>query len=65
MSDNNFPSSLIQKSVINLEKYYDMQDKFKGNPNCKTHSSTLNYKTVNLGNEQNPQLINIGLTCSP
>ena len=42
-----------------------MQDKFKGNPNFKTHSSTLNYKTVNLGNEQNPQLINIGLTCSP
>ena len=42
-----------------------MQDKFKGNPNCKTHSSTLNHKTANLGTEENPQFINIGLTCCP
>ena len=41
-----------------------MQDKFKGNTNWKTHTSTLNYKTVNLSNEKNPQLINIGLACS-
>ena len=56
---------MIPKSVLNLEKFYNLQDKFKGNANCKTHSSTLNYKTVNLGKETNPQLINIGLTCSP
>ena len=62
--DHNFPSNLIPKSVINLEKYYDLQDKFKGNPNCKTHSSSLNFKTVNLRNEKNPQLINIGITYS-
>ena len=31
--DNTFPSNLIPKSVLNLEKYYDLQDKFKGNPN--------------------------------
>ena len=36
LSDPNFPSKIIPKSVINLEKYYDLQDKFKGNPNCKT-----------------------------
>ena len=64
LSDNIFPSTLIPKSVLILEKFYDFQDKFKGNSNCKTHSSTLNYKIVNLGNEKNPQLINIGLTCS-
>ena len=48
-----------------MEKYYDLQDKFKGNPNCKTHSSSLNFKTVNLGNDKNHQLINIGISCSP
>ena len=37
----------------------------KENSNCKTHSSTVYYKSVNIGNEKNPQLINIGLTCSP
>ena len=44
---------------------YDLQDNFKNTINCKTHSSSLNYKTVNLGNQQNPQLINIGIICSP
>ena len=65
LSDNTFPSYSIPKSVLNLERIYDLQDKFKGNPNCKTQSSTLNHKTVTLGIEQNPQLINIGLACSP
>ena len=27
-------------------------------------SSTLNHNTINLGTEENPQFINIGLTCS-
>ena len=35
-SDNIFPSNIIPKSVLNLERTYDLQDKFKGNPNCKT-----------------------------
>ena len=65
LSDNIFPSNLIPKSVLNLQRIYDLQDKFKGNPNCKTLSSTLNYKTINLGTEGNPQFSNIGLTCSP
>ena len=33
LSNNNFPSNLNPKSIINLEKFYDLQDKFKGNPN--------------------------------
>ena len=49
LSNVNFPSNLIPKLVINLEKQYDFQDKFKGNPNCKTQSSTLNHRTINLG----------------
>ena len=66
LSKHGFPSNLIPKSIINMEKYNDLHDKFKGNPNYKTNSSSLNFKTVNLGNEQqNHQLINIGVSCSP
>ena len=46
MSD---PSNIIPKSIIILEKFYDLQDKFRQPTNCKTHSSTLNYTAVNLG----------------
>ena len=35
MFDDNFPSNLIPKSIVNLEEFYDLQDKFKVNPNCK------------------------------
>ena len=64
LSDNTFPSNLIPKPALTLERIYDLQDKFKGNPNCKTQISTLNHKTVNLGTEQNPQFIIIGISCS-
>ena len=30
------PSNIIPKSVLNLEKYYDLQDKFKQMINYKT-----------------------------
>ena len=30
---NTFPSILIPKSVLNLKRIYDLQDKFKSNPN--------------------------------
>ena len=43
------PSNIIPKSVISLEKFYDLRDKFRQTTNCKTHSSTLNYSPVNLG----------------
>ena len=29
-------SNIIPKSVINLEKFYDLQDKFRQTTNCKT-----------------------------
>ena len=44
-------SNIIPKSFINLEKFYDLQDKFKQTTNCKTQSSSLNYEPVNLGTE--------------
>ena len=30
------PSNIIMNSVINLEKFYDLQDKFRQMTNCKT-----------------------------
>ena len=64
LSDPKFPSNLIPKSIINFKRYYDLHDKFNNTTNCKTHSSSLNYKIVKFGNELNPQLINRGISCS-
>jgi hypothetical protein len=54
----------IPKSVVRLEKFYDLQDKFKKSVNCKTNSSSLSYEKVNLGTNDNPQCINLGVGCS-
>ena len=56
--------NLIPKSVVRLEKFYDLQDKFKKSVNCKTNSSSLSYEKVNLGTSDNPQCINLGVGCS-
>ena len=37
--------------VLRLEKFYDLQDKFKVMPNCKTNYSCLKYETINLGTD--------------
>jgi hypothetical protein len=54
----------LPKSVTRLEKFYDFEDKFKKTVNCKTNSSSLTYEKVNLGTNENPQCINLGLGCS-
>jgi hypothetical protein len=54
----------LPNSVVRLEKYYDFEDKFKKTVNCKTNSSSLHYEKVNLGTNDNPQYINLGLGCS-
>jgi ribonuclease HI/transposase InsO family protein len=56
--------NFIPKSVVRLEKFYDFEDKFKKTVNCKTNSSSLSYEKVNLGTNENPQCINLGLGCS-
>ena len=58
------PSNIIPMSAISLEFFYNLQDKFKQTINCKTQSSTLNYTTINLGMEQDPHFINLGVHCS-
>jgi hypothetical protein len=56
--------NFIPKSVVRLEKFYDFEDKFKKTVNCKTNSSSLIYEKVNLGTNENPHFINLGLGCS-
>ena len=54
----------IPRSVVRLEKFYDLHDKFRGSINCKTNNSSLNYEMINLGTKENPQNINLGMRCS-
>jgi ribonuclease HI len=54
----------IPKSMVRLEKLYDLQDKFRKLVNCKTNSSYLTHEKVNLGTKDNPQCINLGMGCS-
>ena len=51
-------------SVLRLEKFYDLHDKFKGVPNCRTNRSNMRYETINLGIESNLQNINLGSDCT-
>ena len=57
-------SNIIPTSVISLEKFYDLQDKFIQTTNYKTENSTLNYTAVDMGAEQEPHFINLGVHCS-
>ena len=50
----------IPRSVVRLENFYDLHDKFRSSVNCKMNSSSLTYETVNLGTKDNPQNINLG-----
>ena len=54
----------VPNSVLRLEKFFDLQDKFISVPNCKTNSSQMRYETINLGKELNPQTINLGIDCN-
>ena len=55
----------VPNSVLRLEKFFDLQDKFRSVPNCKTNNSRMRYETINLGTELNPQTINLGIDCNP
>ena len=54
----------IPRSVVKLEKFYDLQDKFKKVTNCKTNSSVMQYEVINLRIVDKPQNINLGVQCS-
>jgi len=58
-------SNIIPKSVVKMEHFYDLHDKFKKLTNCKMHSSSMKYESVNLGTKKDPKNVNLGLGCSP
>ena len=51
----------IPKPMVKLEDLYDIKDRFKQVTNSKLQSSTLRFELINLGTEENPQNINLGL----
>ena len=51
----------IPRSVVKLEKFYDLRDKFKR----VTHSSVMQYEVINLGTPDKPQNINLKVQCFP
>ena len=53
-------SNTIPKNIVRLEKLSDLQEMFRRPTNTKTSSSTLLYKVVNLGTEQDLKNINLG-----
>jgi hypothetical protein len=55
----------IPKSVVRLEKLYDLQDKFKKVMNCKTNNSSMQFEVINMGSDNTPHNINLGKKCSP
>ena len=55
----------IPKSVVKMEHLYDLYDKLKTPMNCKMHSSSMKYKLVNLGTQEDQKTVNLGLGCSP
>jgi hypothetical protein len=59
------PTNNIPKSVVRLEKLYDLQDKFKKVTNCKTNISYMQFEIVNLGSKITPQNVNLGKNFSP
>lgn len=54
----------IPKSVVKLEDLYDIKDGFKPEINTKLQRSTLRSELINLGIDQNPKNINLGLGLS-
>eukprot|EP00253_Pinus_taeda_P003656 PITA_03656 len=54
----------IPKPVVKLEDLYDIKDRFKPVTNTQIQISTLRFELVNLGTEQAPQNVNLGLGLS-
>ena len=58
---NNF----IPKGVRTLERMFDLNKKFRRPVNVKTHSSSLQFKLINMGTEIGPKYVSLGKCCSP
>lgn len=47
-----------------MERLFDLQDKFRGTVNSKTNSVILAHQIINIGIEENPKNINMGVCCT-
>lgn len=54
----------ISKSVVKMEDFYDLKDRFNKITNSKTQSSTLRFEVVNLGSTKKTSKKNLGLGLS-
>ena len=50
--------------MVKLEDLYDIKDRFKPVINAKLQSSTLSFELINLGTDDAPQNINLGIGLS-
>ena len=57
--------NFIPKGVRTLERMFDLNENFRRPANVKTHSSSLQFELINLGNEMKPKYVNLGKCCSP
>ena len=57
--------NFIPKGVRNLERMFDLNNKFRRPANVKTHSSSLQFKLINLGTQVEPKYMNSGKYFSP
>ena len=57
--------NFIPKGVRTLERMFDLDNKFRRPANVKTHSSSLQFKLINLGTKVKPRYVNLGKCCSP
>ena len=44
---------------------FELNSKFRRPTNVKTHSSSLQFKLINLGTKVEPKYVNLGKSCSP
>ena len=56
--------NLIPKGVVSLKKLYDLQNRFSGPNNTKTHSSTLMHEQINLGTYKHLKFMNLSTCCT-
>jgi len=58
------PENIIPKYVVKSESFYDLHGKLKAPANFKTNSSSMKFEIINLGTIENPQNVNLGLSCT-
>ena len=61
LEDNPDYSNVMPKSIIKLEKLFDIQDKSKIPTITNMNNSSLRYVVVNISTKKDPQTINIGI----